>query len=109
MPVWTSQLFVSDWWQPAPVPLSVTVVPQGEQWQVKVENRTERALTNAHVVIEDYIMGLGEVPARETRTFTVSKDKGTPLSDFVLPARRGFSRRGAGAAEDLRRRRKRAN
>ena len=34
VPVWTSQLFVSDWWQPAPVPLSVTVVPQGGQWQV---------------------------------------------------------------------------
>jgi hypothetical protein len=93
VPVWTSQLFVSDWWQPAPVPLSVTVVPQDGQWQVKVENRTERGLANAHVVIEDYIMKLGEVPARETRTFTVSKDKGTPLSDFVL--RHGASFQGA--------------
>ncbi|MGO8929202.1 MAG: hypothetical protein ACLQU3_20240 [Limisphaerales bacterium] len=90
VPVWTSQLFVSDWWQPAPVPLSVTVVPQGGQWQVKVENRTERNLANAHVVIEDYIMKLGEVPAREARTFTVSKDKGTPLSDFVLRHGAGF-------------------
>jgi hypothetical protein len=89
VPVWTSQLFVSDWWQPAPVPLSVTVVPQGGQWQVKVENRTDRGLSNAQVVIEDYIMKLGEVPAREARTFTVSKDKGTLLSDFV-------SRHGAG-------------
>src|ERR1017187_5399059 len=59
VPVWTSQLFVSDWWQPAAVPLNVTVVPQGEQWQVTVENHTERALTNAQIVIEDYIMGLG--------------------------------------------------
>jgi hypothetical protein len=84
VPVWTSQLFVSDWWQPAPVPLSVTVVPQGGQWQVTVENHTERALTNAHIVIENYIMGLGEVPAREARTFTVSREKGTPLTSFVL-------------------------
>jgi hypothetical protein len=83
VPVWTSQLFVSDWWQPAPVPLSLTVVPQGAQWQVKVENHTERALSNMQVVIEDYIMYLGEVPARESRTFTVSKDKGTRLSDFL--------------------------
>jgi len=90
VPVWTSQLFVSDWWQPAPVPLSVTVVPQDGQWQVKVENRTERGLANVQVVIEDYIMKLGEVPARETRTFTVSKDKGTPLSDFVLRHGAGF-------------------
>ena len=84
VPVWTSQLFVSDWWQPAPVPLSVTVIPQGEGWQVTVENHTERALTNAHIVIEDYIMGLGEVPAREARTFTVSREKGTPLTGFLL-------------------------
>ena len=84
VPVWTSQLLVSDWWEPAPMPLSVTVVPQGGQWQVKVENRTERALADARVVIEDYIMTLGEVPARETRTFTVSRAKGMGLSEFVL-------------------------
>ena len=29
VPVWSSLLFVSDWWQPEPVPLSVTVVPPG--------------------------------------------------------------------------------
>ncbi len=29
VPVWTSQLFVSDWWQPAPVPLAVTVARHG--------------------------------------------------------------------------------
>jgi hypothetical protein len=90
VPVWTSQLFVSDWWQPAPVPLSVTVVPQGGQWQVKVENRTERNLANTQIVIEDYVMNLGEVPAREARTFTVSKDKGTTLRDFVLRHGAGF-------------------
>jgi hypothetical protein len=84
VPVWTSQLFVSDWWQPAPVPLSVTVVPQGEQWQVTVENHTERALTNAQIVIGDYVMGLGAVPAQEGRTFTVSREKGTLLRDFVF-------------------------
>jgi hypothetical protein len=84
VPVWTSQLFISDWWQPAPVPLSVTVIPQGEQWQVTVENHTERALTNAQIVIEDYIMALGDVPAREAKTFTVTRATGTPLTSFVL-------------------------
>jgi hypothetical protein len=29
-------------------------------------------------------MGLGEVPAREARTFTVSREKGTLLKDFVF-------------------------
>jgi hypothetical protein len=91
VPVWTSQLFVSDWWQPVPVPLSVTVVPQGAQWQVTVENHTERALTSAHIVIENYIMELaGEVPARQARTFTVSKENGMTLGDFVFQHGRRF-------------------
>jgi hypothetical protein len=94
VPVWTSQLFVSDWWQPVPVPLSLTVVPQGAQWQVTVENHTERALTSAHIVIENYIMELaGEIPARKARTFTVSRENGTPLADFV--ARYGAPFQGA--------------
>jgi hypothetical protein len=84
VPVWTSQLFVSDWWQPAPMPLGVTVVPQGEGWQVTVENHTERALASAQIVIADYVMGLDEVPAQQARTFTVSREKGTLLRDFVF-------------------------
>ncbi|MCX6923913.1 MAG: hypothetical protein NT154_12005, partial [Verrucomicrobia bacterium] len=83
VPVWTSQLFVSDWWQPAPVPLSVTVVPQGEQWQVKVDNRTECKLANAHIVIEDHIVKLGELAPRSVKTFTVFRNQGTPLKVFV--------------------------
>jgi hypothetical protein len=84
VPVWTSRLLVSDWWQPAPAPLKFTLAPQGGQWQVTVENRTERGLTSAHIVIEDYVMGLGEVPARGARTFKVSRATGTPLKSFVL-------------------------
>jgi len=84
VPVWTSQLLVSDWWQPAPLPINLTVVPQGEQWQVTVENLTDRALSNAHLAVQDYIMKLGDVPAKQTRTFTVSKDQGKSLAAFVL-------------------------
>jgi hypothetical protein len=84
VPVWTSQLVVSDWWQPAPVPLGVEVVPQGDGWQVKVDNRTERPLSNAHLVIGDSVMILGEIPAQQSKTFTVSKAKATALGTFVL-------------------------
>jgi len=83
VPVWIPQLFVSDWWEPAPLPLEVSVVRQGEEWEVKIENRTERGLSNAHIVVEDYIMPLGEVPARQARTFKVGRGKGKPLGEFV--------------------------
>jgi len=83
VPVWTSQLFVSDWWQSASVPLSVSVQPQGEGWEVKVENHTEQKLTNAKVVIEEYIMTVGDLGAKETKTVSVSKGQGIRLKDFV--------------------------
>jgi len=93
VPVWTSQLFVSDWWQPAPVPLSFSVVPQGGQWQVTVDNRTGQKLAQVHIVIEDRIMTLGEIAPRATKTFTVARDQGIPLRTFV--AQQGASFHGA--------------
>jgi hypothetical protein len=83
VPVWTSQLFVSDWCQPADSPLSATVTPKGESWEVKVQNRTDKKLSNAQIAIEGQIMHLGEIPSNESRTFTVSKTQGTSLRDFV--------------------------
>jgi hypothetical protein len=83
VPVWTSQLYVSDWWQPAAMPLNATVVRQGDGWQVRVENHTDRNLTSAQVVIDGYMLGLGELPANTTKTFTVSKDRGTLLREYV--------------------------
>src|SRR5439155_6948043 len=85
VPVWTSQLFVSDWWQSASPPLSVHIQPEGDGWNVKVENRTEQKLTNALVVVENYLMPLGELPPKETKTFKVSKSQpmATSVRDFV--------------------------
>ncbi len=83
VPVWTSQLMVSDWWQPSDVPISLAVDSKGDGWQVKVENHTEQKLTNTRVVIDGYVMDLGEIAPTETKTFTVSKEKGTPLGRFV--------------------------
>jgi hypothetical protein len=90
VPVWSSLLFVSDWWQPEPVPLSLSVVPQGEQWQVKVDNRTECNLTNAYIVIEDRIVKLGELPSGASKTFTVSRQQGVSLETFVDQYGAGF-------------------
>ena len=91
IPVWTSQLFISDWWQPAALPLNVTVSSQGEGWQVKAENRTEQKLTNAKIAIEGYLMELGEIPAKETKIFKVVRDQGMSLRDFVSTRGQGFS------------------
>src|SRR5262249_9801620 len=69
VPVWTSQLFISDWCQPTAPPLTVNVTAKGDGWQVKVDNHTDRKLSNAQVVIAGQVMRLGEVAASESKTF----------------------------------------
>jgi hypothetical protein len=83
IPVWTSQLFVSDWWQPASLPLSVSVAPKADGWDVKVENHTDQKLTGVQIVIEVYIMPLGDLTPNQSRTFPVSKGSDKLLRDFV--------------------------
>jgi len=105
VPVWTSQLFVSDWWETAAMPLSLVVTRQGEGWQVKVDNQTDRALTNAQIVVDGYIMTLGELPAKQNKTFSISKEAGLPLREFVGKMSQSFQttvnsrQRAFGAAE----------
>jgi len=83
VPVWTSELLVSDWWQSAPAPLRVTLRRQGASWSVNVDNRTERKLAAIQLVVEDRVIPLGEVPPLESRSFTVAKDQGLPLRNYV--------------------------
>jgi hypothetical protein len=90
VPVWTSQLFVNDWLQPADAPLALSVTAYAQGWQAKVENHTTNKLSNLHVVIGADIYELGEVGSKETRSFAVSKGKGTSLADFVEQYGSGF-------------------
>jgi hypothetical protein len=83
VPVWTSQLFVSDWWNNGTIPFDVEVTPAGEGWQVKVQNRTGQKVSTAQLAVEDSILTLGELGPRETKTFTVSRTRGSLLKDFV--------------------------
>ncbi len=90
VPVWTSQLFVSDWWQTADLPLTVSITARDSGWEVKVENRTDRKLTDAQLVIEGNITRLGDLPANQTKTFTVGRGQGTSLIQFVSSQGRSF-------------------
>jgi hypothetical protein len=79
VPVWTSQLFVHDWWRQEPLPLKVTVTAK----DVTVENRLETRLTAARLVVGDQVTELGEIPARETRTFPRRGGNSTALRSYV--------------------------
>ncbi len=84
VPVWTSQLYMSDWWQTAEdVPLAVNVAPAGQDWSVVVINRRDRPLSPARLVIKDIVYDLGEIPALTNKTFKLPAHQGESLDSFV--------------------------
>ena len=82
VPVWTSQLYVNDWWNRGPLPLTVSVARQGNGLQVQVDNRLDRKLTQARLVVDNRVVTLGEVPPKQSKTFNVPSE-GQPLKSFV--------------------------
>ncbi len=83
VPVWTSQLFVSDWWQSGALPLRVTITPVGQGWQVKVENRLDKKIQQARFVVGDQIFDLGGFSSKETKVLTFNPNSGQPLQGFL--------------------------
>jgi len=83
VPVWTSQLYVSDWWQSAAMPLQVTVSADALGCVANVVNKLDRSLSHAQLVVGDRVLPLGDVPAGQSKTFHVQRDSGMSLRDFV--------------------------
>jgi hypothetical protein len=83
VPVWTSQLYVADWLQPASVPMAMSVSRQGAGWQVTVENNTPGPLSQARVVLEGRVYELAELPAQQSKTFSLTREQGMVLTEFA--------------------------
>jgi hypothetical protein len=72
------------------MPLSARVEAQGDGWQVRVENHTDRYLTNLQFAIGDRIFSLGALGAEESKTFPVARGQGRGLQDFMAQQGNGF-------------------
>ena len=79
VPVWTSQLFVSDWWGRSAAPFSVSVTAD----EVTIDNHLETRLLSTRLVVNGEIYDFGDVPARKSQTFRRSAVRPTSLSSFV--------------------------
>ena len=91
VPVWTSQLYMSDWWQTAEdIPLAVNVAPAGPDWSVVVINRRDRPLSPVRLVIGEIVYDLGEIPAATNKTFKLPGHEGESLANFVRSRAGGF-------------------
>ncbi|MSU21114.1 MAG: hypothetical protein EXS30_06935 [Pedosphaera sp.] len=83
VPVWTSLLYVNDWFQPGEMPFTATVSKQGAAAQVIVENLLDRPLTDARFAINGWIYDLGTLPAKQKKAFPLDQSKGVQLQTFV--------------------------
>jgi hypothetical protein len=92
VPVWTSQLFVNDWFQPGDAPLTLSVTAKEQGWQATVENHTASKLTNLRMVIDADIYELGELGPKATTNFTVFRERASPLAGFVQQYGQAFQR-----------------
>jgi hypothetical protein len=79
VPVWTSQLFLSDWWQEGPAPATVTI----DTREIRVVNHLNRPLTAARLILLGQILELGEIPAAGTRTYRRGDIPSADLDNFV--------------------------
>jgi hypothetical protein len=83
VPVWTSQLFVSDWWNAGALPVKFSIAAHADNWDVKVENLSDKKISSPRVVIGEYVLALGDVEPGAAKTFNISKDKAVGLRDFL--------------------------
>jgi len=83
IPVWTCQVFVNDWWQSAPMPLTTTLVSTTNGWSLTVDNQTGKPLSDTHLVVHNHLVRIGDFKAGERRTVEVAKGEGRPLRDFL--------------------------
>jgi hypothetical protein len=112
VPVWTSQLYVNDWWHSGTLPVLAKLQATANGWQVTMQNQTPQPISSAQLVVAGKIHSLGELAAGQSRTIQVTNDTGVLLDDFVRDRGRAFQsavqerqyafgRRGGGRIDDL--------
>lgn len=111
VPVWTSQLYVNDWWHSSAMPLVASLKRDGEDWQLSLQNQTPRAVTTAELVVGDNIFAVGEVAAGQSKVIKLKAADARNLRDFlrgngasyysaVQERQYAFGRRQGGRIED---------
>jgi hypothetical protein len=91
VPVWTSQLFVSDWMQRAPAPLDLSIERSNTAWVVNVDNHLDHKIGPIRLAIEGRIYELGNLGANQSRTNILDRSQGLTLDAFLGPYTSAFS------------------
>jgi hypothetical protein len=84
VPVWTSQLYVSDWGESGNAPLVASIVTQGANRQLNLRNDLGLELKEVRLVLHDRIYEIGDVPAGRSMTVPLEQSTNAALRDFVV-------------------------
>jgi hypothetical protein len=90
VPVWTSLLFVNDWFKTADRPLNASVAPKGGEWAVKIENPGDHKLKDVRVIVGGNIYELGALEPGATIDQTLNPTTGKTLESFLATHRDVF-------------------
>lgn len=82
IPVWSSQLYVSDWWQPGEPPIVCQIVGPPGYEQLVIQNRTPVKLTRSMFAWNEQLYTVGDIPAQSTHT--VKLDRGRSSVDGAV-------------------------
>ena len=80
-PVWTSQLFVNDWWKQSGTPLNVTVTPRGDYLDLKIENLSGKKIPSARLIFGGRFYEVGDITKGISKMLV--RISGQPLQPFV--------------------------
>jgi hypothetical protein len=81
VPVWTSQLFVNDWWRQGASPLNVSVAERDSGFDVNIENPSGKKIPQAQLIVDGRIYFLGDIT--KGRKDTLLRNGGTALQGQV--------------------------
>jgi hypothetical protein len=83
VPVWTSQLYVNDWWGSGPAPLRLALNPVPGGLAGNLENTTGQPMEALRLVCAQRVFDLGTLAAKEKRAVSLRWDQGRPLSEWI--------------------------
>lgn len=91
VPVWTSQMFVTDWWEARKAPLEAKVTLKGASITGAVRNTSDKAVNKASLVIKNKIYDLGQLAPGEIKQLDLKLNKGKSLDSTVAESASRFN------------------
>jgi hypothetical protein len=112
VPVWTSQLYLSDWWQAGSNPLLANIQPAPDGWRLEVQNLSGTAISAVWLAIDDQIFTVGDLAPGQRKTVPLDRNVGQDRQAFIATRmnayenaarerQHAFGRRGGGRIDDL--------